>query len=50
MTSDRFDRRNYRTWPETTRAEVLPVAGLLSRNTDLDLRRDELVWAPRSVQ
>ncbi|HTH08456.1 MAG TPA: hypothetical protein VMA55_02725 [Acidovorax sp.] len=47
MTSDRFDRRNYRTWPETTRAEVLPVAGLLSRNADIDLCRAELVWAPR---
>ena len=50
MTSDRFDRRNYRTWPETTRTEVLPVAGLLSRNADIDLRRDELVWVPRTVQ
>ena len=47
MTSDRFDRRNYRTWPETTRAEVLPVAGLLTRNADIDLRRDELVWVGR---
>ena len=47
MTDDRFDRRNYRTWPETTRAEVLPVAGLLTRNADLDLRRGELVWEGR---
>lgn len=43
------DRRNYREWPETTRAEVLPVAGLLSRNADLDLRRGELVWTPPSI-
>lgn len=48
MTFDRPDRRNYRTWPETTRAEVLPVAGLLTRNADIDLRRDELVWVGRN--
>lgn len=47
MTSDRFDRRNYRTWPETTRPEVLPVAGLLTRNADIDLRRAELAWSPK---
>ena len=31
-------------WPMPARAEVLPVAGLLTRNADLDLRWGELVW------
>ncbi len=40
-----FSRRAYPTiWPMPDRAEVLPVAGLLSRNADLDLRRGELAW------
>lgn len=29
------------------RAEVLPVAGLQTRNTDIDARRAELVWRPK---
>ncbi len=29
------------------RAEVLPVAGLLPRNADIDLRRAELAWSPK---
>lgn len=38
-------RRAYPTsWPMPDRAEVLPVAGLLTRNADLDLRRGELAW------
>jgi hypothetical protein len=41
-----FDRRNYRTWPEPTRPEVLPVAGLLTRNADIDRRRAALAWTP----
>ena len=41
-------RRAYPTsWPMPDRAEVLPVAGLLTRNADIDLRRDELVWVGR---
>ena len=47
-TTTEFDRRNYRTWPEPTRPEVLPVAGLLTRNADIDLRRAALVWTPKS--
>jgi hypothetical protein len=40
-----FARRAYPTsWPMPDRAEVLPVAGLLTRNADIDLRRDELRW------
>lgn len=35
-------------WPMPARAEVLPVAGLLTRNADIDLRRAELAWAPRT--
>lgn len=43
-----FSRRAYPTsWPMPDRAEVLPVAGLLTRNADLDLRRDELAWVGR---
>lgn len=45
MVADHFSRRAYPTsWPMPDRAEVLPVAGLLTRNADIDLRRDELVW------
>ena len=29
------------------RAEVLPVAGLLTRNADIDLRRAGLAWSPK---
>ena len=32
---------------EADRAEVLPVAGLLTRNADIDLRRGELAWSPK---
>ena len=40
-----FARRAYPfQWPMPSRAEVLPVAGLLTRNADIDLRRDELRW------
>lgn len=43
-----FSRRAYPTsWPMPDRAEVLPVAGLLTRNADLDLRRAELAWSPK---
>ena len=41
-------RREYPSaWPMPDRAEVLPVAGLLTRNADLDLRRAELAWSPK---
>lgn len=44
-------RREYPfAWPMPQRAEVLPVAGLQTRNTDIDLRRGELAWTPRTVQ
>ena len=36
-------------WPMPDRAEVLPVAGLLTRNADIDLRRAELAWQPRTT-
>ncbi len=45
MVADHFSRRAYPfQWPMPDRAEVLPVAGLLTRNADIDLRRDELAW------
>lgn len=41
-------RRAYpNSWPMPVRAEVLPVDGLLTRNADIDLRRDELRWEGR---
>jgi hypothetical protein len=39
--------RTHGPWPMPDRAEVLPVAGLLTRNTDIDLRRGELRWTAR---
>lgn len=50
MVADHFSRRAYPfQWPMPDRAEVLPVAGLLTRNADIDLRRGELVWTPPSI-
>lgn len=48
MVANHFERRQYpNPWPMPDRAEVLPVAGLLTRNADLDLRRAELAWSPK---
>lgn len=36
-------------WAMPVVAEVLPVDGLQTQNTDIDLRHDELAWTPRSL-
>lgn len=50
MICDHFTRRAYpQQWPMPVRAEVVPVTGLQTKNADIDARRAELAWIPRST-